>query len=258
MFFPKVKFDQVHVVELERKVNGGGGVPDKGIFKKKLNAVAFLLNPLRIYYQIGGYALGLGWKKSNSFNRTISEFELEKSPYRGRVHEKERIKLLGLEKDLFNAKSTPKKPTMKRKATPGRMIPKRAASIVRQTEDNLPEEIEPNIIKRCKTELLDIEELKQLEKDKKELKLIRQSRKKVGCNCKGPHSKGGECCTTNKCPCFKNEIECNEGSCGCFEHQHGCQNPLRFVFDEERVNSYRRKRIEEETKTTPNKGHDLI
>lgn len=79
-----------------------------------------------------------------------------------------------------------------------------------------------------------------------DLSLIRKSRKKIGCSCKGPSSpktskNSKPCCASNKCICFKNGIECMEDTCGCTDDT--CKNPLRIKFDEDKINSFRKEKI---------------
>ena len=50
-------------------------------------------------------------------------------------------------------------------------------------------------------------------------------------------------CNTNKCICYRNEIECNEDSCGCTSE--ACKNPKRHEFNDERVGQFRQQRLKE-------------
>ena len=74
----------------------------------------------------------------------------------------------------------------------------------------------------------------------KELNHIRKLRENVGCKC----SQGSKLCGTRFCSCFKNGITCGEETCTC-DHVE-CKNPLKYYFDQEKVERYRKKRIEEE------------
>jgi hypothetical protein len=48
-------------------------------------------------------------------------------------------------------------------------------------------------------------------------------------------------CETNKCICYKNGLECHEDSCGCTDEM--CKNPKRHVFDQDKVDNFRKLKL---------------
>ena len=82
------------------------------------------------------------------------------------------------------------------------------------------------------------------ETEREELKQLRRARMNIGCGCTSANS-----CGTSKCICYKEGLACNDDSCKCsFDC---CINPSRYNFDQDKVDNYRKKRIEEAPYTLP-------
>jgi len=74
------------------------------------------------------------------------------------------------------------------------------------------------------------------QREKTELSQIRESRKHIGCGCKGA-------CSTKKCQCVKQGIECNESSCGC--QSDTCGNSRAETMEQNMLDKFRKKKIQE-------------
>jgi len=74
------------------------------------------------------------------------------------------------------------------------------------------------------------------QREKQELSQIRESRKHIGCGCKGA-------CNTKKCQCLKQGIECNESSCGC--QSGSCGNSRVETMEQDLLDEFRKKKIHE-------------
>ena len=90
------------------------------------------------------------------------------------------------------------------------------------------------------------------ETEKEELRQLRRTRLSVGCNCTHDNS-----CGTSRCVCYKEGLACNDDSCRC--SCDNCINPNRYNFDQERIDSYRRQRIDEAPYVNENvNGNELV
>jgi len=70
------------------------------------------------------------------------------------------------------------------------------------------------------------------------IKALKQSRQGIGCECEN-----GAQCKTETCHCFKNELQCDSSACNC--ETELCSNPQKLVWDQDRVDDYRKKSIEQ-------------
>ncbi len=63
----------------------------------------------------------------------------------------------------------------------------------------------------------------------------------IGCGCKGDVA-----CTTKKCQCVKQGIDCNESSCEC--GSENCGNVRAETMEQDKLDKFRKKKIEEANK----------
>lgn len=80
------------------------------------------------------------------------------------------------------------------------------------------------------------------QKQQEEIISIRKSRENIGCSCK-LSKYTYVCCQNKKCTCFKNNLECHEDTCDCI-YQNVCKNPKQYTFNFEKVNQYRKKKLQ--------------